>query len=374
MPSRHLQRATDCVDRARSAWFTGGEGGVVQGMSLGTLSTRLPSKFHLSTFWNHVLPMLNAEQGTKVGICGVHPSPVEAARRGAGEPLRVRAKPPISGSRPLEVLLGLCLALAPFAVGCDQQDPDLVEESDGAGQAQGEAGKAQGGAGDASGETGQAQGAGAGSAAEAPEDGWPGGESYYPLVEGAHWVFRHEGGSTVWDEEVRVEVQDGKLVLVDSPSPSGSSSEDELAMVGTAVMRVSKTSLTAGQAEQSVDYDPGFARFDASWLTREAGYSETLSYARKEWDGAGQLVKDGERSHTFIIESVDAEVEVPAGKFTSCLLVQRLRERGVEDDPDEGDDKRYWFCPGIGKVREEEPASGKTEELLSCEVPGGACP
>jgi hypothetical protein len=41
--------------------------------------------------------------------------------------------------------------------------------------------------------------------------------------------------------------------------------------------------------------------------------------------------------------------------------------------PSEDDNKRFWFCPGIGKVREEDDA-GKVEELVECDVPGGRCP
>ena len=204
--------------------------------------------------------------------------------------------------------------------------------------------------------------------------GWPSGSSYYPVVEGAVWVYRHEGGTNLWDETVTVEMDGDSPLFVDSPSTSGESSRDTLGLVGTSVMRVSKIALTAGKTTATVEYNPGFTRFDSAWLSQEVGYTEVLNYARQEWDATGQLVRDGERSHSFSVEAKGVEVEVPAGKFSDCLVIYRMRQRDATATVDDGDDKRYWFCAGVGKVKEEEPTTGKLETLVSCTVPGGSCP
>jgi hypothetical protein len=68
-------------------------------------------------------------------------------------------------------------------------------------------------------------------------------------------------------------------------------------------------------------------------------------------------------------------VTVPAGTFDDCLRVRRVRVRGsASSNSSDDDDKVFWFCAGIGKVKELSEIGGGTEELVSCDIPGGLCP
>lgn len=231
-------------------------------------------------------------------------------------------------------------------LGCGQQDPDDFTEAVGASDA--------------------------GTAVDSVAD------ELYPLVAGAVWVYSHQGGDTVWEEQVELQADgDGSFLLVDSASPSGKHSESTLVEDGTRILRVNKVELSGDQIEATVDYDPGFTRFDRSWGEEAAGFEVSHEYERVEWDAAGQLLQRESRTQQYTLEAVDTTVTVPAGEFAGCVIVRRTRAKGEESTAADADDdlsKRYWFCPGVGKVREEEDGTGKLEVLLRCDIPGGSCP
>lgn len=131
---------------------------------------------------------------------------------------------------------------------------------------------------------------------------------------------------------------------------------------------------TGNALKLSATYDPGFIRFDAAWLGRAPGYSEVLTYERVEHDQNGQEAANGTRSHRFTVESLSESLALLAGDFEDCLRVRRTRVRDPGAELEEGDDDQFWFCPGIGKVREKDLVTGKTEELVSCTTPSGTCP
>jgi hypothetical protein len=56
------------------------------------------------------------------------------------------------------------------------------------------------------------------------------------------------------------------------------------------------------------------------------------------------------------------------------MRVRRTRVRGNPANASDDDDKVFWFCAGIGKVKEQSEIGGSTEELVSCDIPGGLCP
>ena len=68
-----------------------------------------------------------------------------------------------------------------------------------------------------------------------------------------------------------------------------------------------------------------------------------------------------------------AWVVVPAGSFTDCIQIRRSR-MPPSNPVDEGDQKLFWFCDGVGKVKEIDEIVLKMEVLVSCTVPGGRCP
>lgn len=196
--------------------------------------------------------------------------------------------------------------------------------------------------------------------------------AYYPVTDGARWVYRHSGGST-WDEEVVLTHTEHEgepaFMLRDTPGPSGDHSETILARVGSQIARVYREELHGEALQATASYDPGFVRFDHAWVMRADGYGETLGYARVERDARGAITADGDRSHRYTIEAHDDTVEVPAGTFDDCLRVRRSRVRASMAAPVEGDEDLFWFCPGVGKVREQDTVSLETEELVSYDIP-----
>lgn len=196
--------------------------------------------------------------------------------------------------------------------------------------------------------------------------------AYYPVTDGARWVYRHAGGARTWDEEVvltHVRYQGAPaFMLRDTPGPSGTRSETVLGRDGSKISRVYREELRGDSLQTATTYEPGFVRFDHAWVAREDGYTETLRYDRVERDGTGAITADGDRSHRYVIEAHDAVVEVPAGTFEACLRVRRTRTRAVDTQPAEGDEDLFWFCPHVGKVREQDTVTLETEELVSYDV------
>jgi len=196
--------------------------------------------------------------------------------------------------------------------------------------------------------------------------------AYYPVTDGARWVYRHSGGST-WDEDVVLThaTHEGKpaFMLRDTSGPSGNRSETVLARVGSQIARVYREELNGDSLQATASYAPGFVRFDHAWVTRADGYVETLAYERVERDADGAITAEGERSHHYTIEAHDDTVEVPAGTFEDCLRVRRSRVRASTAAPVEGDEDLFWFCPGVGKVREQDTVSLESEELVSFDIP-----
>ncbi len=250
-------------------------------------------------------------------------------------------------------------AVVALGLGCNQADPDD------------DAGAPRAGT---SGETDSGPAGMAGSDA----DSGAAGDDFYPQADGASWTYRHMGGSRTWDELVEQSattyMDEPAVLLVDNPGPSGTHSNTVIATQGTRVLRVFREEFMGTTLQLTAVYDPGFLRYDRAWEDQEAGYSEVVAYQRTETDPNGVVTADSERSHRFTVESLDDEVIVPAGTFAGCMRIQRSRVRAAGDPVAEGDEDLFWFCPGVGKVREEDQTTGQTEELVACEVPGGACP
>lgn len=251
---------------------------------------------------------------------------------------------------PLTHLL-LAASCCSCLVACDQASPEMAAGTDGTG---------------------------GGMIDEAMLSGVTVEDDTFPVVPGSTWVYQHRGGDEPWEETVTLseETVEGRasLVLRDTPGPSGTFSESVLEVQDHVVFRVDKRVFIGAVMQSRSNYDPGFARHDLRWGLRAANHSELREYDRKEWDEDGQLVRDGQRAHRFTIEETSASVTVPAGSFEGCVVVLRERQRTSPADITESDNKRFWYCPGIGKVKELERATGKTEELTSCSVPGGRCP
>jgi hypothetical protein len=187
---------------------------------------------------------------------------------------------------------------------------------------------------------------------------------YYPLVDGASWVYQHiKADMTTFDEVVNMEATTFEgapaFKVSDQDDPSGEITVSILARAGTQTMRVHKEVFFGGAPIMIVDYDPGFLRYDNAWMMK--GEVTDWMYDRYEEDGSGNPVDTTPRRQVFTVESLSTSVTVPAGTF-DC--VQILRER-----PATGKRKRLWFAEGVGKVRDEDLGTGSVEALKEYSIP-----
>jgi hypothetical protein len=200
---------------------------------------------------------------------------------------------------------------------------------------------------------------------------------FYPLVDGARWVYRHLGGNE-WDEEVELNktTYEGEtaFALSDNPGPDGTREVSILVRDGERVLRIARDEFSDDTLDSRTTYDPGFLRFDAGWLEKSAGFSETLSYRRIKYDEDGSVKSDNSHSHEYTVRALSVSVEVVAGRFDDCIQIERDRVLSPGVEAEEGDLNMFWFCPDVGKVLEEDQVTGEREELVSCEIRGGACP
>ncbi|HKU44694.1 MAG TPA: hypothetical protein VJR89_41325 [Polyangiales bacterium] len=204
-------------------------------------------------------------------------------------------------------------------------------------------------------------------------------DDYYPLVAGSTLTYRHIG-SRMWDEKSAIskttwQGADEAYLTKSDPDPDGETGENTTIRLGTKLLRSHKKELKAGVLQGTVEYEPGFLRFDSAWTKVKDGYSEQVTYKRSEKTASGNPVgTPDDREHTFTVEKLSDSVTVPAGTFTDCMRVRRTRVRGNASKSADDDDKVFWFCRGIGKVKELSEIGGGTEELVSCKIPGGLCP
>lgn len=186
---------------------------------------------------------------------------------------------------------------------------------------------------------------------------------FFPLSDGATWTYRHTAvDGTTFDEIVvmRETTFNGAVAfeMEDNAGANGENTVSTIASVDGQSMRVHKAIYLGGAPLMTVDYTPGFLRFDNGWVD---GDITDWSYDRVEYDASGAVVNEAIRQQIYTIESMSTEVTVPAGTF-DC--VQFLRER-----PETGDAKRFWFADGIGKIKDESLVTGSTEELTEYNIP-----
>lgn len=192
------------------------------------------------------------------------------------------------------------------------------------------------------------------------DESLPEGSVYYPLVDGARWQYLHAKlGDAPWSEEIEMHDDACQWRTETIGDPNGAERLRWLDREQTAIHRVRKLDVVPGGTEIEVTYDPGFPRFDDALLDLQPGESITHHYERTERVAGTESTDD--RTQRYTLEATGLDVTVPAGSFSDCVSIRRTREP-------EGDVTLFWFAPGVGKVREEELASGHTEELAEYAV------
>jgi hypothetical protein len=196
--------------------------------------------------------------------------------------------------------------------------------------------------------------------------------SRFPLADGARWTYRHTSlTKDPWNEVATMSATtyEGKpaFILEDEEDAEGAQTRSTFVAQGSGVYRAFREVRVNDQLALQVTYDPAFLRFDEAWT--KVGQTETLdddwtqmcimtSIASKCAPGA---VQTGKTTHKYSVVDLNVEIEVPAGKF-EAIEIERF-------NPDESETRRFWFAPGVGKVREEDAESGAIEELAEYDVP-----
>jgi hypothetical protein len=201
----------------------------------------------------------------------------------------------------------------------------------------------------------------------------PGDESSEPT-----WTYFHSGGGG-WSETLTTSEADYEgepaLLVADTPNPNDDLRTDSYHVKeGGRLLRLYKEQYWVNPAnsqetlDSSATYGVGFLRCDNAWLSKEIGFSESPGYLRVE-TVAGQSPKPGEeRKHTFTIEGREDITTSSGLAFTDCVKVRRGKDWAATTGEDV-EEKLYWFCPGVGKVREENVTSGNYEELTEYDIP-----
>lgn len=186
---------------------------------------------------------------------------------------------------------------------------------------------------------------------------------YFPLVDGATWTYRHsKTAEAPWSEITTMVAgtgaDEGSFVLSDSPDRQDDITTQWWKQVGTAIVRVKREETRNGSVRSRTTYDPGFTRFDTLWS--KEGFEQEISYTHVETDVDGTVTS--ERVQHFIVLDIDASVTIDSMTYDHCIQIARTR-------PDTMDVGHYWFAKGIGKIKEVDPESLTTEELIDFDIP-----
>lgn len=257
-----------------------------------------------------------------------------------------------SGSHGAACFAGLCLLLS----ACGQQAPGTEEDGMG-GTGSDPTPSPVGGGGDATG--------------GGPVDE-PTSADYFPLVDGSSFVYLHSAG---WQETITVSATtyegNPAFLLSETADPDGERAESIFVRSGTKVMRVYKEvfdTTTNDMVISQVTYRPGFVRADDAWATATIDAEMPEEYERTETVPGQGTQPPEQRSHTYVVEGIET-VTTNAGRFDNCIRVRRQRTWEMPVAGEEGQEKRFWFAPGVGKVREETLDTGNTETLESYTLP-----
>jgi hypothetical protein len=198
-------------------------------------------------------------------------------------------------------------------------------------------------------------------------------DSHYPLVDGATWDYHHTKPTKPdWDEHDSMRATTyhdaPAFILEDQEDEQGVQTHSTLAVDGSSINRVYQEESVAGQVALTVTYDPPFLRFDEAWMQAAESVTLTDKWTRTCLVGgtaasncATGAVTPGMTTHKYTVIDVAAKITVPAGSF-EAIEIERV-------DPDTNETKQYWFVAGIGKVRDENPATQAITELTSYTIP-----
>ncbi len=183
-----------------------------------------------------------------------------------------------------------------------------------------------------------------------------------PLSLGAHWTYRVEHSTKISIVETLEPVPGTttQAYRIRSDKGDGGKTLSWQAAMDTQIVRYREEEDGAsGLALQVSTYEPYKLRVDDDFATKPVGTTTTTIYQEHLEDAITGTWTSKTKRETWIVESHDETVSVPAGTF-SCVRLRRTNEDDAEKT------KAYWFARGIGKVKEQ---GKRVEELLSYSIP-----
>ena len=123
-------------------------------------------------------------------------------------------------------------------------------------------------------------------------------------------------------------------------------------------MRYRKEWYQAGEIKTIKVYDPYFLRIDPDNMS-EGDQFEAV-FERTDYDETGAITETDNKRYEYEVLSVEEDITIDNGETLRCVQLNRV-------DITDGDTKKIWYSPGVGKVKEEgvESATGDEElELL----------
>lgn len=203
-------------------------------------------------------------------------------------------------------------------------------------------------------------GGGAGAAQQAAT------EPLQPLEVGATWTYETTSADGTNAEEktstvLRTEETGGVEATVVETRHTGKVSRVWLADVDGRILRVREETEETNKPPERRRFEPGSLRTPATIAGLRVGQTLESSYLEIVLDASDGELSRTQRSPVWTVEALDDEVDTPAGRFGAI----RLRRSGSESDG--SGEKRVWYAPGVGKVKEQ----GAKIELLTAYRSGG---
>jgi len=184
-------------------------------------------------------------------------------------------------------------------------------------------------------------------------------KSLLPVALGNRWTYRVTSTTGVPSTKIQtvtatIASADGTIYVMETERAEMRGTRSRQRVVDGQLQRISEEGLEGGVVTSRFRFEPAGLRIDSNRRTK--GDSYTDSHTKIEIDEMGNTVQLFPKTHTFTIESGSELVTVAAGTF-ECVRVLRRRQ--------DGNEKRYWYAPGLGKVKE---VGLQVEELEKAEL------
>jgi hypothetical protein len=172
--------------------------------------------------------------------------------------------------------------------------------------------------------------------------------SYFPLTEGAHWVFEGEEEGLPRREDVRVLPGRRRIGNADCTALTQDVTVDGVLVETTTEWFAQDRAGNVWKlGEESSEFDEvGFVTTTDSWLAGEDGGRPYLAFPAQLRVGDVFYGYRPDGSEEFRVLSLTDSVDLPAGTFAGCL---RLWENPLDVE----DADILLYAPGIGRVSED---------------------